>query len=286
MMVDGGLEFFLHQPRLIGREPCDQKALFVFENCGGYFDDLRTSLARAINDFRKTLAQCPVGIHLGKPEIRHRRRLESAQRHGQGYFPLAEFFQKLDGVGGCHNQSKIHQGPASSRAKSAPGNLPLNRRAGVLSWEDMRDRPMSVTIFGILNIGFGLLDLLVTLFSMFVLPRMSVAENPILKQMHGNLWTKITTPLDGIAAVFLLAAGVGLLLSKNWARIISIIYGAYAILECLVGGIVTLCSGAPGLTMVFSLFGGVVTAVYPVLIIYFMLRPNVVAALKPEPPTA
>jgi len=151
---------------------------------------------------------------------------------------------------------------------------------------DMQQRPMSVTIFGILNIGFGLLDLLTTLFTMVILPRMSAADSPILKQMHGNAWTKITTPLDGIAAIVLLAAGIGLLSSKNWARIASIIYGAYSILVCLVGGIVTLSNGTLGFMMIMSILGSIVIAIYPVLLIVFMMRPNVVAALKPAPPVA
>jgi hypothetical protein len=149
----------------------------------------------------------------------------------------------------------------------------------------MQQRPISVTIFGILNIGFGFLDLFVTLFSMFVLPRMNMAT-PLLKQMHDNYWTKITMPLDGIAAVALLAAGIGLLLSQNWARIVSIIDGIYSILSCIVGGIVTLMSDTSGIMMIVSLMATVGSLVYPILLIIFMTRPNVVAALKPAQPVA
>ena len=147
----------------------------------------------------------------------------------------------------------------------------------------MQQRPISVTIFGILNIGFGFFDLLVTLFSMVVLPRMNMAT-PLLKQMHESDWTRITAPLDGLAAVALVAAGIGLLLSQNWARIVSIIDGIYSILSCIVGGIVTLNSGAPGIMMIVSLIVTIGSLVYPVLLILFMTRPNVVAALKPAPP--
>ena len=149
----------------------------------------------------------------------------------------------------------------------------------------MQERPISVTIFGILNIGFGFFDLFITLFSMFVLPRMNVAT-PMLKQMNDNHWTKITTPLDGIAAVVLLAAGIGLLLSQNWARIVSIIDGIYSILSCIVGGIVTLMSDTSGIMMIVSLMATVGSLVYPILLIIFMTRPNVVAALKPAQPVA
>ncbi len=147
----------------------------------------------------------------------------------------------------------------------------------------MQQRPISVTIFGILNIGFGSFDLLFALFSMVVLPGMNMA-NPLLKQMHDTLWTKITMPLDGIAAVVLLAAGIGLLLSQNWARIVSIIDGIYSILASIVGGIVTLNSGTSGIMMIVSLIGCIGSLVYPILLIIFMMRPNVVAALKPAKP--
>ena len=150
----------------------------------------------------------------------------------------------------------------------------------------MQQRPISVTIFGILNIGFGLLDLLFTLFSMFVLPTMNLANNSILKQTHDNAWARITTPLDGLAAVVLLAAGVGLLLSRNWARIFSIGYGGYAILICTVGTIMTLMGGGSWIMMILSLIGSICTLAYPILLIIFMMRPNVVAALKPAPPVA
>jgi hypothetical protein len=148
----------------------------------------------------------------------------------------------------------------------------------------MQQRPVSVTIFGILNIGFGLLDLLVTLFLMVILPGMRAAGNSILKQMPDNPWTRISMPLDGIAAVVLMAAGIGLLLLQNWARITSIIYGAYSILSCIVGTIVTLGGGPFGFMMIAKLTGSIVSLVYPVVLIIFMLRPKIVAALKPAQP--
>jgi hypothetical protein len=147
----------------------------------------------------------------------------------------------------------------------------------------MQQRPISVTIFGILNIGFGFFDLFITLFSMFVVPRMNMAA-PLLIQMNDNPWTRITMPLDGIAAVALSAAGIGLLLSQNWARIVSIIDGIYSILSCVVGGIVTLNSGTSGIMIIVSLIATVGSLVYPILLIIFMTRPKVAAAFGPAQP--
>ena len=93
-------------------------------------------------------------------------------------------------------------------------------------------------------------------------------------------------PLVGIAAVVLLAAGIGLLLSQNWARIVSIIDGVYSIVTCIVGGIMTLNSGTSGMMMIVSLFATIVSLVYPILLIIFMTRPKIIAAFGPAKPVA
>jgi prolipoprotein diacylglyceryltransferase len=168
--------------------------------------------------------------------------------------------------------------------------------------KDMQQRPIAVTIFGILNIGFGVIGLLGMLVSMAVLSRTNVAANPILQEMYDNpnyiAWTKISMPLGGIAAVVLISAGIGLLLLKNWARLVSIGYGVYAILGGIVGGLVMLnifasilrhnAGGPSGFVVMFSLlgsiFGMVIGLAYPILLIIFMTRPKVVAAFGlPQP---
>jgi uncharacterized protein with PQ loop repeat len=168
----------------------------------------------------------------------------------------------------------------------------------------MQQRPISVTIFGILNIGFAVFNMLGLLLSMVVLSRTNVAANPFLKEMYDNpqyvAWMKISMPLSGIASVILLAAGIGLLLLQNWARIVSIGYGVYTIAVGIVGGFVMLnvfaailrhhSGSALGIMLIGSLIGSVIgmvfTLVYPILLIIFMTRPNVVAALKPAQPAA
>ena len=168
----------------------------------------------------------------------------------------------------------------------------------------MRQRPVSVTIFGILNIGFGMLNAVSLLISMVVLSRTNMAGNPILKQLYDNpqyvAWTKISMPLGGIAAVVLLAAGIGLLFLQNWARIVSIGYGIYAILGGIVGGFIMLkicasmmsqnASGPSGMMVMAPLIGAIIGMmfglVYPILLIIFMTRPKVVAAFSSEPAVA
>jgi hypothetical protein len=108
---------------------------------------------------------------------------------------------------------------------------------------------------------------------------------------------KISMPLGGIVHMVLLGAGIGLLMLQNWARILSICYGIYAIAACLIGGVVTLNilmpimqhspGGAQGMIAMMTLVGGVgamaIGLVYPILLLIFMTRPKVIAAFSPEP---
>lgn len=168
----------------------------------------------------------------------------------------------------------------------------------------MQQRPISVMIFGILNIGFGMLGLVSLLVSMVFMSHMNAAGNPILQKMNENpqyvAWTKISFPLGGIASIVVLAAGIGLLLLQNWARIASIGYGIYTILGCLVGSIVMInvfstimphnANGPAGIVMmapmIGAFFGMALSLVYPILLIIFMTRPKVVAACSPAQPVA
>lgn len=166
----------------------------------------------------------------------------------------------------------------------------------------MRERPVSVMVFGILNIGFALLGMVGALVSVFVLSRVHTHSNPFLDQMHNNplyqTWMSISMPLGGIVSVALLAAGIGLLMLQNWARIVSIVYGIYSIVAGLIGLGVTFSvfmsifsqSNNPSMkgTMIAVMFGGVfggaIGLAYPVLLLIFMTRPRVIAAFRPEQP--
>jgi hypothetical protein len=168
----------------------------------------------------------------------------------------------------------------------------------------MQERPMSVTIFGILNIGFAAFGLLSLLLSTVFLSQMNTGANPVLKAMNDNpayvTWTKISVPVGGIASVVLLAAGIGLLMLKNWARVVSIGYSIYAIVGGIIGGIVMFnvfesmlhqgAGGSPSVmiigAMVGSLIGIVFALVYPILLIIFMTRPKIIAAFGPAQPVA
>ena len=100
-------------------------------------------------------------------------------------------------------------------------------------------RPTSVTVFGILNIVFGLFGVfgLIASIALFFMPAGS--NNPVVRIMHENpaysAWLKICIPLGLLSCAALLAAGIGLLCLKSWARTLSIAYAIYAILFGLLG---------------------------------------------------
>jgi hypothetical protein len=164
----------------------------------------------------------------------------------------------------------------------------------------MRERPMSVMIFGILNIGWAVLGLIGLLISSLLRGTVDPSKNPFMQQMQNNAayatWMKIATPVGAVVAVILLAAGTGLLLLQNWARIVSIAYGIYGIISGLIGGVVMMgafssvtfphAGSSPAFVHIFVIIFGVfallLTMVYPVLLIIFMTRPKVIAAFGPE----
>jgi hypothetical protein len=124
----------------------------------------------------------------------------------------------------------------------------------------------------------------------------------VVNSMHANpaysQWMKVSMVADLVSNPVLLAAGIALLLLRNWGRITSIVYGIYAIIWALVGAFmafVILKSGMPGGLERFGSIGvavGLISAVvglalslaYPVLLLVFMTRANVVAAFRPAAP--
>jgi hypothetical protein len=161
-------------------------------------------------------------------------------------------------------------------------------------------RPTSVTVFGILNIvfaAFGIFGMLATL--VLFLPHSGASHNPVIQLIQDSpayaAWLEFSMAIGAVAAMALLAAGIGLLLLKPWARIVSIIYAIYAIVMTIVGTVVnyflmvrplleqaqqqhgTAAAGAIG-GAVGGAIGGCFGLIYPILLLVFMHRANVVAA--------
>lgn len=162
-------------------------------------------------------------------------------------------------------------------------------------------RPTSVTVFGVLNIIFAVLGIVTIAGSAAMLFASSKTDNPALKMMLANsaymTWMRISIPLGLIVSALVLAAGIGLLLLKPWARWISLGYGVYAILASIVGTVFTYllvvgpmmeqaqrmhgpeAAAAVG-GAVGGMIGGCLGLIYPVLLLYFMTRPHVIAAFR------
>ena len=174
----------------------------------------------------------------------------------------------------------------------------------------MRERPVSVTLFGILNIGLGLLGLgsalLSKLFEGIGAPADSSSVGSLfafLDTLYHNpvyvLWNQITVPLNLAASLAMVAAGIGLLLLKNWARLTSIGCGIYKTIFVISNGVVfyvalrdiltQAAAQTAGFVLVILLLVGLAAAAlslaYPLLLIYFMTRPKVVLAFQPESPS-
>ena len=164
-------------------------------------------------------------------------------------------------------------------------------------------RPASVTVFGVLNIVFGALGFFAVIFTVitFMVP-LSSTNSPVVEIMRNSpgyaIWMKLAIPLGFLAAGVSIAAGVGLLKLKSWGRTLSIGYAIYSIVACLLGAVLNYIfimqplmerasqeSGPEAAALIGGAIGGTFGScfgmIYPVLLLIFMLRLNVVAAFRP-----
>ena len=155
----------------------------------------------------------------------------------------------------------------------------------------MRSPPVTGMIFGILNIGYGAFNLLGLLFLQVILN--SVAQNPNSPfksfftdpdQMH---WMRISGLITAVAGIFLMAAGVGLLLRQNWGRILSLAWAIFDVLFVLASIPLSWnyshqASHQYGhvFAMAITLMSLFINLVPPALLFIFLNRPKLVAAYK------
>jgi len=166
-------------------------------------------------------------------------------------------------------------------------------------------RPASVTTFGILNIVFAVFGVIGLLGTIALFSMAGTSSNPVVRIMRESpgyaAWLKLTIPLGLLTIGVLLAAGIGLLRLENWGRRLSIGYAIYAIVFSILGLVMNVvfvfgplledasrkqgpeAAGAIGGAVGGSI-GGCFGLIYPVLLLVFMTRPNVVAAFLPASP--
>lgn len=113
------------------------------------------------------------------------------------------------------------------------------------------NRPGLVTVFGVLNIVFGIMGLtctpLGTAYSLFYteflpenIPSMPQFEamQELMNTHSFRLFLLVSSAVGMVASGVLLAAGIGLLKMKPWARVCSIGYAIYAFCSMAVGFVV------------------------------------------------
>jgi hypothetical protein len=165
-------------------------------------------------------------------------------------------------------------------------------------------RPTVVTVFGILNIVFAALGVFGVLAAVMLFTAVGAnSNNPVIQIIHDNpayaAWMKVSIVLGVVASAALLAAGIGLLKLQPWARTLSIAYAVYAMAMVLVNTVVNFifvtrpmleqahnaqgpeAMGAAG-AAIGGVVGGCFGLVYPILLLIFMMRANVVAAFRPS----
>jgi len=126
--------------------------------------------------------------------------------------------------------------------------------------------------------------------------------NPVLDLMEENqayhIYTMVTMALSFVSTVALGLAGFGLLKMRPWGRQLSIVYAIYTIIAGIVGSIANWVwlvqpmmeqadmipagperSGAM-IGAYGSVFGGCFGVIYPIILLIFMMRSNVVEAFR------
>lgn len=157
-------------------------------------------------------------------------------------------------------------------------------------------RPSSVLVLGILNLIFGVIGVFGMFGSAAILLGMNPA-NPMNRILEASdfyrvyLWSSFV--LGFFATIVLIAAGIGLITSKGWARPATIAYAGYAIVMGLIGQIInavfvvgplmnSASAGAGPETIgatagaVGGMIGGCFGLIYPIVLLVFMYRKNVV----------
>jgi hypothetical protein len=165
----------------------------------------------------------------------------------------------------------------------------------------MRPRPISITVFGILNIGFALFGFLeVSLSRLMLHSKLPARHGLVVPAEMNSAWASFAAFFGTAQALLLLAAGIGLLLTRHWARVLSVVYAVIAMLYALIASFINFPTlqatfsrmpvippgAVPAVAVAATVIGFIIGLIYPGLLLYFMTRPKVVAAFEPEPPRA
>ncbi len=142
-------------------------------------------------------------------------------------------------------------------------------------------RPVSVTVFGILNIVFGSLVLLCAPFSLLTMSAMPGLMSPT---PVARAWLIVGQVIGLLGAAVLLSTDIGLLKLRSWARRWAVGYAWFAIAwDILAVGVnaVLMAGNAFGYSSeaipgaIGGMIGGLVGLAYPILTVIFLRKPRV-----------
>lgn len=102
----------------------------------------------------------------------------------------------------------------------------------------MKPKPVTLYVFGVLHILFSVPGLICSPINLAVVFGSPEGANPGAALVRDNPflmgWTVLSAILGMVLGVMLLAAGIGLLLGKRWARTLTYVWAAAAMLVTLV----------------------------------------------------
>jgi hypothetical protein len=163
--------------------------------------------------------------------------------------------------------------------------------AGFIPAGQVRQRPQSVTVLGILNIVFGGMSLLCSPLGIIglLIPQ---PDSPFQLSPGMKIFSLVGYLVGIVFAGVLLASGIGLLNLKKWARQAAYIYGWVAICWGILGTIIngllfsTSLRNVPSEAMpaiIGGMVGGVcggmcVGLIYPIILVIFLRKPHVIEA--------
>ncbi len=165
-------------------------------------------------------------------------------------------------------------------------------------------KPATIAVFGTLNLAFaamGLCGVLVSLGIRFVPQGANTqVKNPVVDLMNNNAAYQAFmiggTVLGFIFIIVLAIGGIGLLQTRRYGRKCSIVYGWYGIIAAVGSSVahaffflpllqdVDKLQGPDQAAVIGGIAGGVLGGcfglIYPAILLFFMYRPYVDAALK------
>uniref|UniRef100_A0A832H416 Uncharacterized protein n=1 Tax=Oscillatoriales cyanobacterium SpSt-402 TaxID=2282168 RepID=A0A832H416_9CYAN len=144
--------------------------------------------------------------------------------------------------------------------------------------------PASVKVFGILHTIFGSFSAAIGLYNLFNFGNAIAVFELVGFTKTGIVWLQISSIISFVAALVLLALGIGLLAKKPWARSGAVIFGYVSIALNIFNALVIVFTfpnreSTGTLFIAGAIAGAVLQSIYPVLTIFFMSRPAVKAAL-------